>query len=74
MTANGKHQVWKAKGSTMDTNTDESPGHQSQTQQLGNSHSEEEMGHWTPMGVEPKVYDDDDEQKINVGKLVTELL
>jgi len=32
------------------------------------------MGHWTPMGVEPKVYDDDDEQKINVGKLVTELL
>ena len=45
----------------MDTNTGESPGHQSQSQQLGNSPSEEEMGHWTPTGVEPKDYDDDDE-------------
>src|SRR6218665_3520446 len=26
----------------------------------GNSPSEEEMGHWTPTGVEPKDYDDDD--------------
>src|SRR6218665_1799144 len=30
--ANGKHQVWKAKGRAMDTNTGESPGHQSQSQ------------------------------------------
>ena len=45
----------------MDTNTDESPGHQSQSQQLGNSPSEEEMGSWTPTGVQPKDYDDDDE-------------
>ena len=44
----------------MDTNTGESPGHQSQSQQLENSPSEEEMGHWTPTGVEPKDYDDDD--------------
>ena len=44
----------------MDTNTGESPGHQSQSQQLGNLSSEEEMGHWTPTGVEPKDYDDDD--------------
>ena len=29
--ANGKHQVWKAKGRAMDTNTGESPGHQSQS-------------------------------------------
>ena len=43
----------------MDTNTGESPGHQSQSQQLGNSPSEEEMGHWAPTGVEPKDYDDD---------------
>ena len=41
----------------MDTNTGESPGHQSQSQQLGNSPSEEEMGHWAPTGVESKVYD-----------------
>ena len=60
--ANGKHQVWKAKVRSMDTNTGESPGHQSQSQQLGNSPSEEEMGHWTPMGVEPKDYDDDDDE------------
>src|SRR6218665_2368602 len=33
--ADGKHQVWKAKGGAMDTNTGESPGHQSQSQQLG---------------------------------------
>jgi len=59
--ANGKHQVWKAKGRAMDTNTGESPGHQSQSQKLGNSPSEEEMGHWTPTGVEPKDYDDDDD-------------
>ena len=47
----------------MDTNTGESPGYQSQYQQLGNSPSEEEMGHWTPMGIEPRAYDDDDDQK-----------
>ena len=28
-----------------------------------NSPSEKEMGHWTPTGVEPKDYDDDDETK-----------
>src|SRR6218665_3821884 len=44
----------------MDTNTGESPGHQSQSQKLGNSSSEEEMGHWTLTGVEPRDYDDDD--------------
>ena len=43
----------------MDTNTGESPGHQSQSQKLGNSSSEEEMGHWTLTGVEPRDYDDD---------------
>ena len=46
----------------MDTNTGESPGCQSQSQQLGNSPSEEEMGHWTPTGIEPKDYDDDDDE------------
>ena len=45
----------------MDTNTGESPGHQSQSQKLGNSPSEEEMGHSTPTGIEPTDYDDDDE-------------
>ena len=50
----------------MDTNTGESPGHQSQSQQLGNSPSEEEMGHWTPTGIEPKDYDDDDECQVDV--------
>ena len=45
----------------MDTNTGESPGHQNQSQQLGNSPSEEEMGHWTLMGVEPRGDDDDDD-------------
>ena len=45
----------------MDTNTGESPGHQSQSQQLGNSPSEEETGHWTPMGIEPMDIDDDDD-------------
>ena len=45
----------------MDTNTGESPGHQSQSQQLGNSPSEEEMGHWTLTGIEPTDYDDDDD-------------
>ena len=44
----------------MDANTGESPGHQSQSQQLGNSPSEEEIGHWTPTGIEPTDYDDDD--------------
>ena len=34
-------------------------GHQSQSQQLGNSPSEEEMGHWTPTGIEPTDYDDE---------------
>ena len=29
-------------------------------EKLTYSNSEEEMGHWTPTGVEPKVYDDDD--------------
>jgi len=46
----------------MDTNTSESPGHQSQSQQLGTSPSEEEMGHWTPTGIEPTDYDDDDDR------------
>src|SRR6218665_1724478 len=55
--ANGKHQVWKAKGRAMDLG--ESPGHQSQSQYLGNSPSDEEMGHWTPTGIEPTDYDDD---------------
>ena len=45
----------------MDTNKGESPGHQSQSQQLGNSPSEEEMSHWTPTGIEPMDYDDDDD-------------
>ena len=45
----------------MDTNTGESPGHQSQSQRLGNSPSEEEMGYWTNTGIEPKVYDDDED-------------
>ena len=39
------------------------PGHQSQSQQLGNSLSEEEMGHWTPTGNEPKDYNDDDDDE-----------
>ena len=39
----------------MDTNTGESPGHQSQSKYLGNSPSEEEMGHWTPTGAESMV-------------------
>ena len=43
----------KAKGKAMDTNTDEIPGHYSQSQQLGSSPKEEEMGHWTPTGAEP---------------------
>ena len=51
----------------MDTNTGESPGHQSQSQQLGNSPIEEEMGHQTPTGVEPKDYDDDDEDIMGTG-------
>src|SRR6218665_2643714 len=42
----------------MDTNTGESPGHQSQSQQLGNSPSEEEMRHWTPTGIEPTDYNE----------------
>ena len=44
----------------MDTNTGESPGHQSQSQQLGNSPSVKEMGYWTPTGIEPTDYDDDE--------------
>src|SRR6218665_2365315 len=32
----------------------------------GNSPSEEEMGHWTPTGVEPKDYDDDDDKVKNI--------
>src|SRR6218665_563252 len=44
---------------SMDTNT--GPGHQSQSQSLGNSPSEEEMGHWTPTGIEPMDYDGDDD-------------
>ena len=50
----------------MDTNTGESPGHQSQSQQLGNSPSDEEMGHWTPTGAEPTDFDDYDDCK-NLG-------
>ena len=46
----------------MDTNTGESPGHQSQSQWLGNSPSEEEMGHWTLTGIEPTDYNDGDER------------
>src|SRR6218665_662638 len=30
---------------------------------MGNSPSEEEMGHWTPTGIEPRVYDDDVRKK-----------
>src|SRR6218665_1027159 len=52
--------IWKAKGRAMDISTGESPGHLSQSQYLGNSPSEEEMGHWTPTGIEPTNYDDDD--------------
>ena len=37
-----------------------------QSQQLENSPSEEEMGHWTPMGVEPTDYDDDDDPIIEI--------
>ena len=48
----------------MDTNTGESPKHQSQSQQLENSPSEDEMRHWTPTGVEPKDYDDGDDDNI----------
>ena len=43
----------------MDTNTGESPGHQSQSQLLGNSPSEKEMGIGLLPGVEPKDYDDE---------------
>ena len=50
----------------MDTNTGENPGHLSQSQQLGNSSSEEEMGHWTPTGIEPTDYDDDDDQAYGI--------
>jgi len=28
-------------------------------------YSEEEMGHWTPTGLEPKDYDDDDAGRLN---------
>ena len=51
----------------MDSNTGEIPGHQSQSQQLGNSPSEEEMGHWTPTGIEPTDYDDDDDDDDYMG-------
>src|SRR6218665_2592058 len=44
----------------------------------GNSLSEEEMGHWTPTGIEPKVYDDDESfhhpQVIRHDQLCTVLL
>src|SRR6218665_773250 len=40
----------------------ESPGYQSESQYLGNSPSEKEMGHWTPMAIEPMDYDDDDDE------------
>ena len=39
----------------MDTNTGESQGHKRQSQQLGNSPSEEDMGYWTPTGAEPMI-------------------
>ena len=62
----------------MDTNTGESPGHQSQSQKLGNSPSEEEMGHWALTGVEPRDYDDDDplamEGKSNIFPNIPRLL
>ena len=57
----------------MDTNTGESPGHQSQSQQLGNSPSEEEMVHWTPTGIEPMVYDDDDDSYVIILSFVIAL-
>ncbi len=41
------------RGKAMDTNTGGSPGYQSQSQQPGNSPSEEVRGHWTPTGAEP---------------------
>ena len=50
----------------MDTNTGESPGHQSQSHYLENSPSEEEMGYWTPTGVEPKDYDNDDDDELKI--------
>ena len=53
----------------MDTNTGESPGHQSQSLQLENSPSEEEMVHWIPTGVEPKDYDDDDSLLLDSTKM-----
>jgi len=44
------------------------------------TYSEEEMGHWTPTGIEPKVYDDDDDDGpsicinfIHVGLELTEI-
>jgi len=49
-----KHRdMEKAKGKAMDTNTGESPGHQTQSQLPRNSLSEEVKGHWTPKGAEP---------------------
>src|SRR6218665_3960432 len=36
----------------------------------GNSPSEEEMGHWTPTGIEPTNYDDDEEQKQHLMQVV----
>src|SRR6218665_3401956 len=58
-----KTSSMEGEGRAMDTNTGESPGHQSQSQYLENSPSVEEMRHWTPTGVEPKDYDDDESFK-----------
>ena len=47
----------------MDTNTGElKPRTPEPIPIAGNSPSEEEMGHWTPTGIEPTDYDDDDKQ------------
>jgi len=44
-------EIWKAKGKATDTNTGESPGYQSQSQEPGNPPSKEVSGHWTPAGA-----------------------
>jgi len=50
-------EIWKVKAEkAMDTNTCGSPGHLSQSQQPGNSPSEEVRTKWTPTGCGPKGY------------------
>ena len=46
-------EIWEANERAMNTNTGESPGHQSQSQKPRNSPSEEVRGHWTLTGAEP---------------------